>query len=115
MATTPEQLPKSSPQALKPIEPIAGDTSSPQKIYAGFKQKVLELMQEEGVNPQMLVDLGQFARATIKDKALYPIFKQALFQNKIAEPGEIKEGVDYQMLAYFVMLGKVASQLGGAQ
>ena len=111
MATTPEALPKTSPQALKPFEPPKENDSSPQKKLEGLKQKVLELLKKHSVSPQLLVDLGEFARATIKDKALYPVFKQAVLQNKVVDEAEMKPGIDYQMLAYFAMIGKVVKDM----
>ena len=66
-----------------------------------------------GIQPDTFVQLGEFAKKAISDRAIYPVFKKAVLQSKLANPEDIKEGIDMQMLATFVALGKVAQQMVG--
>jgi hypothetical protein len=74
-------------------------------------QNAIQEAGQLGVTPDKFVQMGNFALQVVKDKSLYPVFTQALVQNKLATEQDIPKKPDMQMLAYFVMLGKVAKQM----
>ena len=52
---------------------------------AQAKRDLIESIKEEGLDPNMLIQLGNMAEAVLKDKSLYPQFLQAVVQNGLAE------------------------------
>jgi hypothetical protein len=94
--------------------------SPPPKNFQISKPQVIETLQSViqdagklGVTPDKFVQMGNFALQVVKDKSLYPIFTQALIENKLAEPNEVPKNVDIKMLGHFVALGKIAKQMTG--
>jgi len=77
-------------------------------------QKLQQVIQSSGVNPEIIVNLGKLAHSAVKDKALYPMFVKQLVDYKLIEPGEMSQKIDYSALSFFVALGKVAEKMTGA-
>lgn len=71
------------------------------------RQQVMALTQQEGADPNLIIQIGQFARQVIANKSLYPIFKQAVLNAGLADPGDLGDGVDYKALSYFVAAAKI--------
>ena len=96
-----------------PSPPPEKNQVSDQAQISQMNQQVQGLMKKHNVNPQQLARLGDFAFSAIKDKTLWPMFKNAVVQSKMVDPATLKEGIDYKMLGQFVMAGKVAKESGG--
>ena len=106
------------PDAIVPPSPEKNQVSSAPMDQAGaieyFKKQVASLTQITGIAPAMISKIGELAVGALKDPALYPMFQQALVQNKIADQKDFTPGIDKKMLGYFIALGKTAShQLTG--
>jgi len=95
-----------------PAPPPKKSQVSKQQVLEQVKPQILKA-QEMGVQPEMFVKIGNFAKQVIKDRALYPIFTKALVDQKLTEPNEIPNNFNYQILAIFIMFGKVAEQMIG--
>jgi hypothetical protein len=78
---------------------------------AETKQMVREAMQEEGVTPQVLIQLGQMAKSVLEDPSMYPQFAQAILDNDLAEEEDISTKIDYQLVGVFVALGEMAREM----
>lgn len=106
MPATPEKNPLAAPQQ-KPVEMEGQAGAAKGNEVAQVKQGLSKLMQTSGVQPQTIIQLGDLAMAAIKDKALYPMFKQMVVQSGVADPGDVGPNIDYRMLSYFVMASKL--------
>lgn len=84
------------------------------QVMALFEQGI-EQAKSLGVQPETFVQLGQFARQALRDPALYPIFKNALVEKKLANPQELPQGLDKKLLGTFVVLSIVAQKMIGGQ
>jgi len=95
-----------------PSPPPKNSQISKQQIIQDLMPKIQEA-QQLGVQPEMFVKIGNFAEQVAKDRSLYPIFTKALVDQKLAEPNEIPNSFDPQVLGMFVVLGKIAEQMIG--
>jgi hypothetical protein len=75
------------------------------------KQGIKEYIASVGVSPEVLVKVGQMADAVIKDRTLYPVFKEQAVASKLVEPDELDMKVDYPSLAVFSTMGKITEQM----
>ena len=101
---TPPPPPKNSQNPAPP---------NPQAL-AVFQQGI-EKAKQQGIQPETFVQLGQFARQALKDPALYPIFKNALIEKKLADPQDLPQGLDKKLLGTCVVLSIVAQKMIGGQ
>ena len=79
--------------------------SNPQVQQA--QQAVMQAMQEAGLQPEQIKQLGQLAEMTIKDKQAYPLFLQKLRDFGMADAESMQGEVDYQALAIFATAAKL--------
>ena len=86
-------------------------TKPNQKQIEAAKQGVKEYLATVKVVPEILVMAGQMAEATIKDKALYPMFRQQAVNSKLVEPTDLDNKIDYPSLAVFATMGKLTEQM----
>jgi hypothetical protein len=68
-------------------------------------------MQEEGVNPQTLISIGQLAERVLQDKSLYPQLLQAIIDSDLAEAEDLEADIDYELIGVFATLGKMAQEM----
>jgi hypothetical protein len=80
------------------------------------KKKVNELITKKKIDPKKVSQIGTMAFQAISDPALYPMVVQNAVQNKIIEPEEVGQGIDYKLLGGLITAGKLAEQIakGGA-
>ena len=78
---------------------------------AETKQLVRDAMQEEGVNPQTLISIGQLAERVLQDKSLYPQLLQAIIDSDLAEAEDLEADIDYELIGVFATLGKMAQEM----
>jgi len=78
---------------------------------AQVKQMVKESILEEGLDPNIFVQLGEMAQAVLKDKAMYPQFLQAVVDSGLAEEADFSGEVDYQIVGVFVAAGEMVKEM----
>ena len=78
---------------------------------AETKQMVRQAMQEEGVSPQTLINIGQLAERVLQDKSLYPQLLQAIIDSDLAEAEDLEADIDYELIGVFATLGKMAQEM----
>jgi len=71
------------------------------------QQMLIQAMNQFGVTPEQLKQLGQLAEMTIKDKQAYPLFLQKLRDFGMADAERMQGEVDYQALAIFATAAKM--------
>ena len=81
------------------------------KQMMAAKQGIKDYLATVKVPPEMLVKIGQVAEAVIKDKALYPMFREQAIKTKLVEPDDLDMKVDYPSLAVFATMGKITEQM----
>jgi hypothetical protein len=74
------------------------------------RQIVRQAMQEDGVTPETLINLGKMAESVLQDKSLYPQFLQAVIDNDLIEE-DVETEIDYELIGIFATLGKVAQEM----
>jgi hypothetical protein len=88
---------------------MAKNPSNKQMFEA--KQGIKQYLATVKVPPETLVKAGQMAEAVIKDKALYPMFREQAIATKLVEPNDLDMKIDYPSLAVFSTMGKITSQM----
>ena len=88
---------------------MAKNPSNKQMMAA--KQGVKEYLAAVKVPPETLVKIGQVADAVIKDKALWPMFREQAIKTRLVEPTDLDMKVDYPALAVFSTMGKITEQM----
>jgi len=81
------------------------------KQVAESKKIIKEMIIEDDVDPNVIIKLSQMADDVIKDPSLYPRFRQELLANDLAEEEDIREKIDYQVLAVYSTLGILTQQM----
>ena len=76
-----------------------------------IKRDLIESIKEEGLDPNMLMQLGDMAEAVLKDKSLYPQFLQAVIDNDLAEEQEFSSQIDYQLIGFFVATREIVKEM----
>jgi hypothetical protein len=76
-----------------------------------IKQDLIASIKEEGLDPNMLIQLGDMAEAVLKDKSLYPQFLQAVVQNGLAEDQDFSGEIDYQLIGFFVATREIVKEM----
>ncbi len=75
------------------------------------KRDLIESIKEEGLNPNMLMKLGDMAEAVLKNKSLYPQFLQAVIDNDLAEEEDLSGEIDYQLIGFFVATREIVKEM----
>jgi hypothetical protein len=75
------------------------------------KQDLIASIKEEGLDPNMLMQLGDMAEAVLKDQSLYPQFLQAVVQNGLAEDDDFSGAIDYQLIGFFVATREIVKEM----
>ena len=104
------------PEDAAVMDTMQGKTGAPANPeIEQAKQRLQQLMDQQGVKAADLIDLGDLARKALKDKGLYPMVKQRAIQSKVAQPQEIQEGIDYRFLGALISVGDLVKQMRGAK
>lgn len=83
----------------------ANQMSNPQVQQA--QQMLTQLMQETGLSPEQLKELGKLAEMTIQDKQAYPMFLDRLRKFGLDDAEGMQGDIDYQALAVFATAAKL--------
>jgi hypothetical protein len=82
-----------------------------QKNQDSTAKQLQGLITRSGIDPKVFVQLGQLAEAAIQDPSQYPAFVQFIIQSGLEKDDSELKKMDYQVLASFVVMGKVAASL----
>lgn len=75
------------------------------------KRDLIESIKEEGLDPNMLMKLGDMAEAVLKDQSLYPQFLQAVIDNDLAEEADLSGEIDYQLIGLFITTREIVKEM----
>ena len=79
--------------------------SNPQVQQA--QQMLTQMMQQTGLSPEQLKELGKLAEMSIQDKQAYPMFLDRLRKFGINDAEDMRGDIDYQALAVFATAAKL--------
>lgn len=89
---------------------ISATHQDPNAVVMDAKGKLKNYLKTAGIEPKVLARLGKMAEQSIKDKALYPMVKDAAVKAKLMPQGG-QEGIDYKLIATLVSGGKLAEMI----
>jgi len=75
------------------------------------KRDLINSIKDQGLDPNMLIQLGDMAEAVLKDKSLYPEFVQAVIDSGLAEDDEFTNEIDYQIIGFFVATREIVKEM----
>ena len=76
-----------------------------------IKRDLINSINEQGIDPNMLIQLGDMAEAVLQDKSLYPDFVQAVIDSGLAEDDEFTNEIDYQIIGFFVATREIVKEM----
>ena len=114
MATPPQQNMNVAAQQNAPVmdamQKEKNPAANPQVEQA--KQQIIALMQETGLTPPQLMELGKAAEMAIHDKRGYPMFINKLRQAGLSDAEDLRGDIDYQALAIFATAARMMQNVG---
>lgn len=87
------------------------DASSQQQQVAQAKQQVKEFIQMNGISPDFMVRIGQMATGCLRNKALYPLFREQVMNSGYFEDDDLTQRYNPTQLAVFATAGKMAKEM----
>lgn len=82
-----------------------------QKNQDSTSKQLQGLITRSKIDPQIFVQLGELAQAAINDPSQYPAFVDFIIQSGLEKDDSDLKQMDYQVLASFVVMGKVAQTM----
>ncbi len=82
-----------------------GAMSNPQTQQA--REMIMQLMEQTGLTPDQLKELGKLAEMSIQDKQVYPMFMERLRRFGLSDAEGLRGDIDYQALAIFATAAKL--------
>jgi hypothetical protein len=79
-----------------------------QQNQESTSKQIQGLITRSKIDPQVFVQLGQLAEAAIQDKNQYPAFVKFIIDSGLEKDDSDLKEMDYQVLASFAVMGKVA-------
>ena len=76
-----------------------------------IKRDLINSINDQGIDPNILIQLGDMAEAVLKDKSLYPEFVQAVIDSGLAEDDEFTNEIDYQIIGFFVATREIVKEM----
>lgn len=82
-----------------------------QKSQDSTSKQLQTLITRSKIDPQVFMQLGQLAEAAIQDSSQYPALVQFIIESGLEKDDSDLKQMDYQVLASFVVMGKVAQMM----
>lgn len=79
------------------------------------KEETRKFLAENNISHQQMMRFGEMADATIKDKALYPMFREQMIATGMADETDLPPKFNYTILVTISTMGKLAGQLAKAR
>jgi hypothetical protein len=107
-ATQQESMEKDVMQAVKNK---GKPEQSPEIVKA--KRDLARVIKQVGIDPQKIVEAGQYAEAALKDPNMYQVALQMAVKNGILTEDQLPKepGINYKLLANGITAGKLTQEL----
>ena len=115
---TPQKKPDFAPQqesmekdVMQAVKNKGKPEQSPEVIKA--KKDLARVIKQIGIDPQKLIEAGQYAEAALKDPNMYQVALQMALKNGILTEDQMPKepGIDYKLLANGITAGKLTQEL----
>jgi hypothetical protein len=115
---TPQKKPDFAPQqesmekdVMQAVKNKGKPEQSPEIIKA--KRDLARVIKQVGIDPQKIVEAGQYAEAALKDPNMYQVALQMALKNGILTEDQLPKepGIDYKLLANGITAGKLTQEL----
>ena len=115
---TPQKKPDFAPQqesmekdVMQAVKNKGKPEQSPEVIKA--KRDLARVIKQVGIDPQKLIEAGQYAEAALKDPNMYQVALQMAVKNGILTEDQLPKepGIDYKLLANGITAGKLTQEL----
>jgi hypothetical protein len=107
-------LPMTQPINKDVMELVAGGGKPKQSAdIEKAKNDLRRVIQQVGIDPQKVIQAGQFAEAAIKNPSMYPMAIQNAVQAGLLTEDQIPKepGVNWKLLAQGLTAGKLTAEL----
>jgi hypothetical protein len=78
-----------------------------QNVAAQHKAQIQGYIKSRGIDPKKMIQYGQLAEAVLKDKSLYPMFRQRAIQDNIVDEKDLPKQMNPSIMGAFMAAGKV--------
>ena len=90
--------------------------SPPQKkstnqVVIEAKENLKKLLKINNVDPNSLIQLGNMAEQSVKNKQLYPMVVQEAVKAKLIDEKQVQKSIDYKLIGTLVGAGKLAQMI----
>jgi hypothetical protein len=115
---TPQKKPDFAPQqesmekdVMQAVKNKGKPEQPPEVIKA--KKDLARVIKQVGIDPQKLIEAGQYAEAALKDPNMYQVALQMAVKNGILTEDQLPKepGIDYKLLANGITAGKLTQEL----
>ena len=115
---TPQKKPDFAPQqesmekdVMQAVKNKGKPEQSPEIVKA--KKDLARVIKQVGIDPQKIVEAGQYAEAALKDPNMYQVALQMALKNGILTEDQMPKepGIDYKLLANGITAGKLTQEL----
>jgi len=115
---TPQKKPDFAPQqesmekdVMQAVKNKGKPEQSPEVIKA--KKDLARVIKQIGIDPQKLIEAGQYAEAALKDPNMYQVALQMAVKNGILTEDQLPKepGINYKLLANGITAGKLTQEL----
>jgi hypothetical protein len=115
---TPQKKPDFAPQqesmekdVMQAVKNKGKPEQSPEIVKA--KRDLARVIKQVGIDPQKIVEAGQYAEAALKDPNMYQVALQMALKNGILTEDQMPKepGIDYKLLANGITAGKLTQEL----
>jgi len=115
---TPQKKPDFAPQqesmekdVMQAVKNKGKPEQPPEVIKA--KKDLARVIKQVGIDPQKLIEAGQYAEAALKDPNMYQVALQMAVKNGILTEDQLPKepGIDYELLANGITAGKLTQEL----
>ena len=115
---TPQKKPDFAPQqesmekdVMQAVKNKGKPEQSPEIVKA--KRDLARVIKQVGIDPQKIVEAGQYAEAALKDPNMYQVALQMAVKNGILTEDQLPKepGINYKLLANGITAGKLTQEL----
>jgi hypothetical protein len=115
---TPQKKPDFAPQqesmekdVMQAVKNKGKPEQSPEIVKA--KRDLARVIKQVGIDPQKIVEAGQYAEAALKDPNMYQVALQMALKNGILTEDQLPKepGINYKLLANGITAGKLTQEL----
>ena len=95
----------------KPLSPPQEKTVSGKPDAKSAKKQIATLIQQFKIPPQSIIQIGKMAEQAMKDRALYPMLKDAAIKSGMMDEADFGQGFNEKLLGVLVTLSRATEKM----